>query len=1043
MVLILDSTLREGEQTPGIYFCPESKLAIARMLDCIGVDIIEAGNPMIDEEIAESITRIAAAGLKARVGAHSRCKFEDVKRALDCGVSFLGIFLSVSEERLKNDYKTNLDEAMKRIAELISYAKGRDPDLWIRYTAEDAVRSSFDNVLKAATAAAKAGANIISVADTTGYSTPFDETRTISGYVNSLREGLARHGLYPKIAVHCHNDRGLALANALDAFRGKADIIDATVLRLGERTGIVDLAELLLNLRETFGEGAHWRFELLNDLYQLVSGRCSMAIPVNHPLTGKNAFTHTAGVHIKASGKDSRLYQSVDPAMFGREWDFALGVQSGRAAVELALMRMGREDLIGNENVTRDVLREIKMTAKRGSAVNLEKEYPQIVSDCEAKTALNLVESHRALVPVPVNFIEFPKEETEQSIPDRFEARVRAFPDHLAVKTKNRQLTYTEVNNMANRIGRYILQDRGAAPEPVALLLDHDALIIATILGVLKSGKFYVPLDPSYPHARLKLIIEDSGAALLIADSRTLPLANKLATPECNVMNLDEKDVSGEFEEDLQLPISPGAFAYVLYTSGSTGEPKGVIQTHRNVLHNVMKYTNGIHLSSEDRCSLLAYCSFSASISDIFGALLNGASLFLFPLKEESLVRLADWLDHQQITVYHSVPTVFRHFLRAIAEDRKFPQIRLIKLGGEPAYKSDVDLFRRHFSEQCILHVGLGATEMNIIRQYFIDGKTELQGTAVPVGYAVDSTEVLLLDEQMQEVGLHQVGEIAIRSPYLSPGYWRKPELTKALFREDAESGQRIFLTRDLGRMLPDGSLLHLGRKDFQMVKIRGNRIGVAEIEIALLDIPGVREAVVHAQEDHLGEKYLVAYMVLESGPEISVSEIRGVLRERLPEFMIPSAFVKIEKMPLTPNGKVDRLAFPAPERARSEQDKSFVPPRSPLEEVLALICCQVLDIQRVGANDNFFELGGHSLLATQVLSRIAGLLHIELSLHHIFDAPTISGLAEEILKKTTNPSRMEKTAQLLLEVVKLSDNEVEKELAGKSFKLDLQQKPL
>lgn len=379
MVEIIDSTLREGEQTPGVYFPPDCKLIIAKLLDELGIDIIEAGNPMVDDEIAQGIKIIAHAGLRAKVGAHSRCKIEDVKKALHCGVNFLGIFLSVSEQRLKYDYKITLDEALTQITKAISYARAHNDNLLIRYTAEDAVRSPFDNVLKASITATEAGANIISIADTTGYTNPFKTERAISEYVRRLKEELSKKGLYPKIAVHCHNDRGLALANALDAYRAGVDIIDATVLSLGERTGIVDLAELLMNLRDAFEEGLHWRLDILKELYDLVSGYSRIPIPRNQPVTGKNAFTHCSGIHISALRKDPWLYQSLDPTVFDRKWEITLGVQSGRAAVELALERMGRMDIINNNDIVSNIVKEIKAIAKRGRPIDIEEEFPAIV----------------------------------------------------------------------------------------------------------------------------------------------------------------------------------------------------------------------------------------------------------------------------------------------------------------------------------------------------------------------------------------------------------------------------------------------------------------------------------------------------------------------------------------------------------------------------------------------------------------------------------------------------------------------------------------
>ena len=382
MIKILDSTLREGEQTPGVYFAPETKLKIAEFLDHIGVDIIEAGNPAVDSEIALAVTRIANAGLKAKIGAHSLCRIDDVKKALDCNVSFLGVFFSVSSQRLQCDYNICLDEALDKIVEVITYAREQNDSLLIRYTPEDTVRSPLKNVIEAASAAVQAGANIISIADTTGYTTPFQQKRSIYYFVKILKEELAKRELYPQIEVHCHNDRGLALANALDAYRAGTDIIDVSVMGLGERAGIVDLAELLINLSDLIEEKNFWKLGYLKDLYNLVSEYSQVPISPHHPAVGKNAFTHYAGVHVTAMAKDERLYQSLNPEVFGIKSSIALGMQSGLTAVELALKQIGREELAENKYLVAKILKQIKEIAKRGTPIDIDKEFIEIIDNC-------------------------------------------------------------------------------------------------------------------------------------------------------------------------------------------------------------------------------------------------------------------------------------------------------------------------------------------------------------------------------------------------------------------------------------------------------------------------------------------------------------------------------------------------------------------------------------------------------------------------------------------------------------------------------------
>ena len=306
-------------------------------------------------------------------------------------------------------------------------------------------------------------------------------------------------------------------------------------------------------------------------------------------------------------------------------------------------------------------------------------------------------------------------------------------------------------------------------------------------------------------------MLEDSQANLIIADDKNLPLAREWAQNGRQVLNIDELDASAP-RENLGLTISPDTFAYVVYTSGSTGQPKGVIQNHRNVLHQIMTYTNALHICADDRLTLLHSCSFTAARSDIFGALLNGATVCPVNVKEEGLAPLANWLIQEDITIYHWVPTAFRHFLETLTGAEQFPKLRLIVLGSEPVSPRDVERYKAHFAHSCLFVNRLGTTETADARLYFIDQETPIPDSMVPVGYAVEDMEVVLLDDSGQEAGFNRIGEIAIKSRYLSPGYWRRPELTRVAFQSDPQGGsERIYRTGDLGRLLPDGCLVHLG----------------------------------------------------------------------------------------------------------------------------------------------------------------------------------------------------------------------------------------
>jgi amino acid adenylation domain-containing protein len=594
-------------------------------------------------------------------------------------------------------------------------------------------------------------------------------------------------------------------------------------------------------------------------------------------------------------------------------------------------------------------------------------------------------------------FIEFKKEEIEQSIPDRFEQIVRRFPNRVAVKTRTSTWTYDDLNRPANRIAHAILAQRGEGEEPVALLLEHDADAIAAILAVLKSGKIYVPLDPSHLQARSSYIFEDARASLIVTNNKNFSDARDLARNRCQLLNINKIDSDLLTEKNVGRSLPPDTLAYILYTSGSTGRPKGVVQNHRNVLHAMMNYINGLHISVDDRLTLLHSCSFSGSVYNLFGALLNGATLLPFDLKGEGVNQLGNWLAQEEITICHTVPTAFCHAVQAFTGGEQFPTLRVIHLSGAPVPKADVELYKKHFAQECILVHRMGITETATIRSYFMDKTTPIDGARMPIGYPVDDKEVLLLDEAGEDAGLNCIGEIAVKSRYLSLGYWRRPDLTQAKFLPDPNGGEeRTYLTGDLGRMAADGCLFHVGREDFR-VKVRGYSVEVSEIEMALMEHAAVKQAAVVGRETQSDDRQLVAYFVPSDKPAATVTELRNFLKARLPDYMIPSAFVLLRALPLTPNGKIDRRALPDPGHSRPELDTSYVAGRTPFEEQLANIWAEVLFLNRVGIHDNFFDLGGHSLLATQIISKVLQTLQVELPVRSFFEVPTVAGLAELI----------------------------------------------
>ena len=357
--------------------------------------------------------------------------------------------------------------------------------------------------------------------------------------------------------------------------------------------------------------------------------------------------------------------------------------------------------------------------------------------------------------------------------------------------------------------------------------------------------------------------------------------------------------------------------------------------------------------------------------------------------------------------------TSFRHLVDTLTGEETFPCLRLINLQGESAYKRDIELYKKHFGPDCILVNSFGGTETLGFTLYFVDQHTQMHGSDVPVGYVCRGREVVLLDNSGREVGPNHVGEITVRSRYFPNGYWRKPELTQAAYQIDPEGGnRRIYRTGDMGRMLPDGCLVHLGRIDSQ-VKIRGNRVDVAWVETLLTDLESVKEAAVVVREDVPGHKRLVAYVVPAKELAPTVSELRSsLIREGLPDYMIPSAFVMMESLPLTGIGKVDRGRLPKPGSERPSLESPLVLPCTPAEEELVKIWADVLHLEQVGTHDNFLELGGDSLLASQVVSRVIKTFQVELPLRLLFQAPTIAEMAVVIVQDQVNsvdPSEIER----------------------------------
>jgi tyrocidine synthetase-3 len=437
---------------------------------------------------------------------------------------------------------------------------------------------------------------------------------------------------------------------------------------------------------------------------------------------------------------------------------------------------------------------------------------------------------------------------------------------------------------------------------------------------------------------------------------------------------------------------SPLAEAYVLYTSGSTGMPKGVLQIQKNVLHFIRVYTNNVHIAIQDNLSVFSTYTFDASVKDIYGAILNGAKVSIYDIVENGLDSLSDWLLEENITIIHMVPTIYRNFLKGLRKDEVLPTVRLVDLGGESCHKSDLELFKKYFLEGAFLVNDYGPTESTIVAQKFLTHESELTRNNMPLGKSVEETKILLLDENNNPKGIYQTGEIVFKSDYLSLGYLNRQELTDKVFTTDPLTGNgRVYKSGDIGMMLPSGEIEFLQRKDSQ-VKINGLRIELSEIEYQLEQIEFINEAVVLLKELQ-GNSYITAYV--RSEEILDVTKVKLLLGKILPKYMIPAIYISMENFPLTRTGKIERKALPDPVIS----DLKTVPYEAPANDVesrLVHIWAEVLKLDPavIGANDNFFELGGNSLQAVVLINKINKIYNTVFSITNLYETLTIKGLA-------------------------------------------------
>jgi amino acid adenylation domain-containing protein len=647
-------------------------------------------------------------------------------------------------------------------------------------------------------------------------------------------------------------------------------------------------------------------------------------------------------------------------------------------------------------------------------------------------------------LPNPVQLLD---EGEYEPIYNQISRKAQQGPDRLALIDAHERWTYQELEERSNQVAHYLRLQGIQSQDVIAIYSHRSAAMVCAILGVLKAGGAFLVIDPAYPPSRLIQYLQSSGPRgwLQLEAAGELPddLAeflsdfndiSRLVLPH----TLSQLDLllSDYSKEDPKVTVDPNDLAYVTFTSGSTGVPKGILTGHKPIAHFVKWHSQTFGFTEGDRFSMLGGLAHDPLLRDIFTPLCLGAALYI-PSQENILSpgQLAAWMQEREISITHLTPAVSQLLTQKPDEQGEggvepfvLRHLRYAFFGGDVLTSRHVLQLRRMApSVQCVNFYGTTETPqamsyliLDELQERFSDKvrDREMQNK-LPIGRGIEGAQLLVLNASHQLAGIGEIGEIFIRSPYLAKGYLEDKELTEERYITNPFTGRdndRLYKTGDLGRYLPGGEVEFLGRIDYQ-VKIRGFRIELGEIEAILNQHTVVRESVVIAREDETGDKYLVAYLIPSNEEMASVADLREFVGKNLPNYMIPSAFEYLEAFPLTPNRKIDRRALPAPTSMSSELQKNFVAPRNDIEQLVADIMADVLKVERVGVFDNFFELGGHSLLATQVISRINKTLVINLAVRDLFENPTLDGLVQKYTEaqEDKKPGTEKKRRELIL----------------------------
>ncbi len=622
----------------------------------------------------------------------------------------------------------------------------------------------------------------------------------------------------------------------------------------------------------------------------------------------------------------------------------------------------------------------------------------------------------------------------ERCIHQLVEAQVKKTPDNVAAVFKGEALTYQELNRRANRMAWQLI-DQGVGPNTVVGLLaerGHDFL--TAILAVLKAGGAYLPIDPLYPAGRISQIVSNSQCPLVITSTNSLQkletaLTDITAENRPTVLSLETLLTTPSPEDNLPRRVTPSDLAYVIFTSGSTGVPKGVMIEHRGMLNHIYAKIRDLKLTSQDIISQTASQCFDISVWQFLTPLILGGQVFILPDEvAHDPAQLLAAVSQGSVTVLQVVPSQLRAILDETERYRyDLSALRWLIPTGEVL---GPELCKKWLA--CYPKVPLvnayGPTECSDdVSHHAIFTPDAIDSARIPIGRPINNTQLYVLDRHLQPVPVGVPGELHVGGVGVGRGYLNRPELTAERFIPDPfsqEPGARLYKTGDLVRYLPSGELDYLGRMD-QQVKVRGYRVELGEIESVLQEHPTVRESVVIVKEDTLGHNLLVAYIVPVAERTPNLNDLTTFLSTKLPDYMLPSAFVFLEKMPTMPNGKINRKALPEPDMANLDLGMEFLAPRTPMESVLAAIWANVLNVDQISVNSNFFQIGGHSLAAAKVVNLINDIFQAEVPLRTLFESPTIAEFAGAILQDSVEQKRMESIAEMLLDLTNTPEDKM------------------